>query len=86
MSSSTFHRHFRAATAVSPLQYQKLIRLQEARAKLMVDSDAIAEVGFSVGYESPSHISREYSRHFGEPPGRDLTRLRAGSRAAPILV
>ena len=86
MSPSTFHRHFRAVTALSPLQYQKLIRLQEARAKLMTESADIAEVGFSVGYDSPSQFSREYSRHFGAPPGRDLTRLRAGSQTAPVLV
>jgi AraC-like DNA-binding protein len=86
MSPSTFHRHFRAVTALSPLQYQKLIRLQEARARLMTDAADIAEVGFSVGYDSPSQFSREYSRHFGAPPGRDLARLRAGSQTAPVLV
>ena len=86
MSPSTFHRHFRAVTALSPLQYQKLIRLQEARAKLMTESADIAEVGFSVGYDSPSQFSREYSRHFGAPPGRDVARLRAGSQTAPVLV
>ncbi len=85
MSPSTFHRHFRAVTALSPLQYQKLIRLQEARARLMTDSADIAEIGFSVGYESPSQFSREYSRLFGGPPGRDVTRLRAGSQIAPVL-
>ena len=86
MSASTFHRHFRAVTAVSPLQYQKLIRLQEARAKLMTDSYDIAEVGFSVGYDSPSQFSREYSRHFGAPPGRDVSRLRSGPRTESTLV
>jgi AraC-like DNA-binding protein len=86
MSPSTFHRHFRAVTALSPLQYQKLIRLQEARARLMTESADIAEVGFSVGYDSPSQFSREYRRHFGAPPGRDLTRLRAGSQTPPVLV
>jgi transcriptional regulator GlxA family with amidase domain len=85
MSPSTFHRHFRAATALSPLQYQKLIRLQEARARLMTDSADTAEIGFSVGYESSSQFSREYSRLFGGPPGRDVTRLRAGSQIAPVL-
>lgn len=64
----------------------KVIRLQEARARLMTDSKDVAEVGFSVSYGSPSQFSREYSRHFGAPPGRDVARLRAGSQAAPIPV
>ena len=87
MSASSFHRHFRAVTTMSPLQYQKLIRLQEARAKLMVESDDVAAVGFSVGYDSPSQFSREYSRLFGAPPGRDVARLRTistpGGRNTP---
>jgi AraC-like DNA-binding protein len=77
MSASSFHRHFRAVTTMSPLQYQKVIRLQEARAKLLAESEDIAAVGFSVGYDSPSQFSREYSRLFGAPPGRDVARLRA---------
>ena len=76
MSASSFHRHFRAVTSMSPLQYQKLIRLQEARARLLAASADVAAVGFSVGYESPSQFSREYSRLFGAPPGRDVARLR----------
>ncbi|AMO93887.1 bacterial regulatory helix-turn-helix s, AraC family protein [Collimonas fungivorans] len=79
MSVSSFHRHFRAVTAMSPLQYQKQIRLQEARSRLLAQSEDAAAVGFSVGYESPSQFSREYSRLFGAPPGRDAARLRAGS-------
>jgi len=86
MSASSFHRHFRAVTTMSPLQYQKLIRLQEARARLMVESDDVAAVGFSVGYESPSQFSREYSRLFGAPPGRDVARLRTVSMADTSLV
>jgi len=85
MSASSFHRHFRAVTTMSPLQYQKLIRLQEARARLMVESDDVAAIGFSVGYESPSQFSREYSRLFGAPPGRDVARLRTVSMADPGL-
>ncbi len=76
MSLSSFHRHFRAVTAMSPLQYQKQIRLQEARSRLLTESDDVAAVGFGVGYESPSQFSREYSRLFGSPPGRDIARLR----------
>jgi AraC-like DNA-binding protein len=76
MSPTSFHRHFRAATAMSPLQYQKQIRLQEARSRLMAKADDVASVGFSVGYESPSQFSREYARLFGAPPGRDVAGLR----------
>jgi AraC-like DNA-binding protein len=77
MSPTSFHRHFRAATAMSPLQYQKQIRLQNARSRLMTNGDDVAKVGFSVGYDSPSQFSREYARFFGAPPGRDAARLRA---------
>jgi transcriptional regulator GlxA family with amidase domain len=77
MSPTSFHRHFRAATAMSPLQYQKQIRLQQARSRLMANGDDVAKVGFSVGYDSPSQFSREYTRFFGAPPGRDAARLRA---------
>jgi transcriptional regulator GlxA family with amidase domain len=77
MSPRSFHRHFRAATAMSPLRYQKQIRLQEARARLMTKADDVANVGFSVGYDNPSQFSREYARFFGSPPGRDAARLRA---------
>lgn len=79
MSVSSFHRHFRAVTSMSPLQYQKQIRLQEARARLLAESEDVGAVGFSVGYESPSQFSREYSRLFGAPPGRDVARLRTVS-------
>ncbi|KQY85490.1 AraC family transcriptional regulator [Pelomonas sp. Root1444] len=81
MSESSFHRHFRGATTMSPLQFQKLIRLQEARARLIADAGDVAAIGYSVGYDSPSQFSREYSRLFGAPPGRDKQRLgvRAGA-------
>jgi AraC-like DNA-binding protein len=75
MSPSTFHRHFRAATSMTPIQFQKQIRLQEARALLMTRSADVAEIGYLVGYESPSQFSREYRRTFGTPPGRDAARL-----------
>jgi AraC-like DNA-binding protein len=76
MSPATFYRHFKAVTAVSPLQYQKQIRLLEARARLVANPQNVAAIGFDVGYESPSQFSREYSRLFGAPPARDLARLR----------
>jgi AraC-like DNA-binding protein len=76
MSVSSFHRHFRAVTAMSPIQYQKQIRLQEARARLLAGARDVATIGFDVGYDSPSQFSREYSRLFGAPPGRDAVRLR----------
>ncbi|OLT12904.1 AraC family transcriptional regulator [Pseudonocardia sp. CNS-139] len=77
MSSSAFHRHFRAITAMSPLQYQKQIRLQEARTLLAARPGDVAGVGHLVGYDSPSQFNREYRRLFGAPPGRDAARLRA---------
>ncbi|MFP3569017.1 helix-turn-helix domain-containing protein [Paraburkholderia sp. SIMBA_030] len=79
MSVSSFHRHFRAVTAMSPLQYQKQIRLQEARSQLLTTSKDVASVGLSVGYDSASQFSREYSRLFGRPPGRDAQRLRSSA-------
>lgn len=75
MSVASFHRHFRAATAMSPLQYQKALRLQEARRLLIAASDA-ARAGYAVGYESASQFSRDYARMFGAPPARDAARLR----------
>jgi AraC-like DNA-binding protein len=76
MSPSAFHLHFRQVTNMSPLQYQKQIRLQEARRLLTVDAGDAASVAFRVGYESPSQFSREYRRLFGQPPMRDIERLR----------
>ena len=74
MSPASFHRHFKTATAMSPLQYQKNLRLQEARKLMLANSDA-ARAAFAVGYESPSQFSREYARLFGAPPTRDAQRL-----------
>ncbi len=71
MSPSTFHEHFRRITTLSPLQYQKLLRLQEARRLLVADGAGAADIGFRVGYQSPSQFSREYSRHFGHSPSAD---------------
>lgn len=76
MSVSVFHRHFKAVTALSPLQYQKRLRLQEARRLLLGEEADAATAALQVGYESASQFSREYRRLFGEPPRRDTTRLR----------
>ncbi|MET9081304.1 AraC family transcriptional regulator [Streptomyces sp. NPDC004237] len=76
MSASPFHRHFRAVTALTPIQYQKHIRLQEARLRLMSSTDDVADVGYAVGYDSASQFSREYRRQFGRPPGAHAVRLR----------
>ena len=77
MSPSTLHEHFKAVTSMSPLQYQKQLRLQEARRLILSQSIDAAMAGHSVGYESPSQFSREYKRTFGAPPARDVARLRA---------
>ncbi len=77
MSVSTFHEHFRRITTMSPLQYQKLLRLQEARRLLVADGAGVGDIGFRVGYQSPSQFSREYSRYFGRTPSLDLREHRA---------
>ncbi|HEY3255853.1 MAG TPA: AraC family transcriptional regulator, partial [Polyangiaceae bacterium] len=77
MSVSSFHDHFKRVTTLSPLQYQKQLRLQEARRLLLGDASSAAEVGFKVGYESPSQFSREYARFFGLPPLSDAKRSAA---------
>ena len=76
MSVSGFHAHFKTVTAMSPLQFQKQLRLQEARRLMLSENLDAAEAGDRVGYEDASHFSREYKRHFGEPPVRDVERLR----------
>ena len=76
MSPSTFHHHFRALTARSPLQYQKWLRLNEARRLMLTERLDAATAAFQVGYESPSQFSREYSRLFGNSPVRDISNLR----------
>lgn len=77
MSVSSLHRHFREVISMSPIQFQKQLRLQEARKLLLAKSTDAAEVAFQVGYESPSQFSREYSRLFGYPPREDIKRLRS---------
>jgi AraC-like DNA-binding protein len=76
MGTSTFHHHFRNMTALSPLQYQKKLRLQEARNLMLSEHLDAATAAFQVGYESPSQFSREYNRMFGAPPVRDISNLR----------
>jgi AraC-like DNA-binding protein len=83
MGVSTLHHHFRVLTAMSPLQYQKQIRLQTARGRMLMDGLDAASAAFEVGYESASQFSREYSRFFGQPPMRDIRALR--SPTAPPL-
>ncbi|MFI6347170.1 AraC family transcriptional regulator N-terminal domain-containing protein [Streptomyces sp. NPDC050560] len=82
MSASSFHRHFRAVTAMTPLQFQKNIRLQQARLLLMSRDDDVEDVGYAIGYDSPSQFSREYRRQYGLPPGRDAERLRGAERGS----
>jgi AraC-like DNA-binding protein len=82
MSLSSFHDHFRRATAMTPLQYQKQLRLQEARTLMLANRLDAADAGFRVGYDSPSQFSREYRRLFGAPPVRDIGRLRATPQMA----
>lgn len=76
MSVSGFHAHFKTVTAMSPLQFQKHLRLQEARRLMLSENLDAAEAGFRVGYEDASHFNREYKRQFGKPPVRDVERLR----------
>jgi transcriptional regulator GlxA family with amidase domain len=81
MSASSLHHHFRQLTAMSPLQYQKWLRLNEARRLMLNGGLDAANAAFEVGYESPSQFSREYARLFGAPPKRDVVSLR--SKATP---
>ena len=83
MGVSTLHHHFRALTAMSPVQYQKKLRLQAARGRMLMDGLDAASAAFEVGYESASQFNREYSRFFGQPPARDVRALR--SPGAPPL-
>lgn len=82
MSASAFHRSFQTVTALSPIQFQKQIRLQKARLLLLTGADDVATVGYRVGYDSASQFSREYRRQFGLPPGSDARRLRIDAEGA----
>lgn len=76
MSPASFHRHFKAVTSMSPLQYQKHLRLLRARQMMLAEDADASHTAYRVGYESPSQFSREYSRLFGAPPIQDIERLR----------
>lgn len=84
MSASTFHHHFRELTAMSPLQYQKWLRLNEARRLMLAEGLDASTAAYRVGYESPSQFSREYSRQFGAPPTRDIAGLRSAAPTAAV--
>lgn len=85
MSPSALHQHFKAVTAMSPLQYQKQLRLQEARRLILTQTFDAAASGHAVGYDSPSQFSREYKRLFGAPPARDAAKLRSSPRWMQML-
>jgi AraC-like DNA-binding protein len=80
MSVSGFHHHFKLVTAMSPLQFQKQLRLQEARRLMLGQNLDATTAAYQVGYDDPSHFNREYKRHFGAPPMRDVERLREAVR------
>ncbi|MEN2747155.1 AraC family transcriptional regulator [Sphingomonas sp. T9W2] len=84
MSVPGFHRHFKAVTTMTPVQFQKQVRLQEARRRLIA-AEEVARVGFAIGYESLSQFSRDYRRLFGAPPGRDAAAIRAQLMPEPAL-
>jgi len=85
MSVSGFHHHFREVTAMSPLQFQKRMRLQEARRLMLAEDLDAAGAGYRVGYSDTSHFTREYKRLFGEPPMRDVERLREAATVSADL-
>jgi AraC-like DNA-binding protein len=82
MSSSAFHEHFRAITSLTPLQFQKQLRLIEARRMLVAEGEMISNAAYAVGYESVPQFTREYGRMFGMPPARDVRTTRSGMRSA----
>ncbi len=87
MGVSTLHHHFRALTSMSPVQYQKQLRLQAARGRMLVEGLDAASAAFEVGYESASQFNREYSRFFGQPPMRDIRTLRSpGAQPSELVV
>jgi AraC-like DNA-binding protein len=85
MSVSGFHHHFKAVAAMSPLQFQKQLRLQEARRLMLGEDLDAASAGYRVGYGDASHFTREYKRLFGTPPARDVERLREAARESASL-
>ena len=82
LSTSAFHAHFKAVMSMSPLQFQKNLRLREARRLMLNENLDAGEAGYRVGYDDQSQFSREYKRHFGEPPARDVERLRETANAS----
>lgn len=84
MSVAAFYRHFRAVTAMTPIQYQKRLRLLKARRQLLCEPHDAASVAFSVGYESASQFSREYARLFGMPPARDMARFKTPAASGTV--
>jgi AraC-like DNA-binding protein len=86
MSPATLHRHFRAVTNMTPIQFQKQLRLQKARTLLTIDPDDVSGAGFTVGYESASQFNREYRRMFGAPPGRDAHSRRQTTSVAVATI
>ena len=85
MSASSLHAHFKAVTRMTPLEYLKQIRLQEARRLMLTEGASAGSAAFAVGYESPSQFSREYHRLFGAPPRRDIERLQAAPATAQAM-
>lgn len=85
MSPSSFHQHFKTVTAMSPLQFQKQLRLQEARRLLLAEELDAASAGFRVGYDDASYFNREYKKFFGEPPMRNVERLRETLPAGALM-
>lgn len=78
MSESSLYEHFKAVTRMTPLEYQKQLRLQEARRLMLLEGASAGAAAFAVGYDSPSQFSREYRRMFGAPPRQDVARLQIG--------
>jgi AraC-like DNA-binding protein len=84
MGVSTLHHQFRALTAMSPLQYQKQLRLETARQRMLMDGLDATSAAYEVGYESVSQFTREYSRFFGQPPVRDVKALKASNTSVVV--
>ena len=82
MGVSTLHHHFRSLTAMSPLQYQKQLRLVAARERMLIEGIDATSAAFEVGYESPSQFNREYKRFFGQPPMKDVKARRVAELAS----
>lgn len=85
MSVSSFHEHFRAITSLTPLQFQKQLRLIEARRMMLAEGEMISNAAYAVGYESVSQFTREYGRMFGMPPARDVKAAKMRMRPEPPL-